>query len=332
MSLYPDLSDLVEPSKYPLPESDSEEFESYSSMSSEDKNSTVSEDKYPNMKIKAEIDINTLMSTIPEYDGYNMPLTKFRKYCILAMNTAPDDMASIIFSLIMQKLKGKAGKCVAHRYVETMEDLFDILSQNFESDNTISVLLSQLLQTKGNDCKELGNKIASLRDKLIIAVTNEKIKSPAALIEKLAMIKYIDNLPSEVNIITKAKNPTNLDRAIEIATEEERYRRIHSASSFKSRNIKPKPKHEDNSSTDKREKHSSSVGESSKPSVTCDYCKRSGHTRDNCYRKKNKSTEREKQKVQCTTTQEDSYSSDSDDDVNDLNSIIEETEEESLRE
>lgn len=326
MSLYPKLTELFGSPKFdlpPLPSSDSEESDSVSSMAS---------DKYPNMKIKAEIDINTLMSTIPEYDGYNMPLTKFRKYCTLVMNTAPDDMASIIFSLIMQKLKGKAEKCIAHRYVESMEDLFDILSQNFESDNTISVLLSQLLQIKGNDCKELGNKIASIRDKLIIAVTNEKIKSPAALIEKFTMIKYIDNLPPEVNIITKAKNPTNLDRAIEIATEEERYRRIHNANSLKPRSVKMKPKYENYNYKDKNEKHSSNAGESSKSSVTCDYCKRPGHTRDNCYRRKNKLAEREKQKVQCTTTQEEEYSSDSDDDVTDLNSTVEETEEEPLRE
>lgn len=322
MSLYPNLSNLFI-SKLPLPPSDSEESDTSDSMA-------TAKDKYSNMKIKAEIDINTLMSTIPEYDGYNMPLTKFRKYCTLAMNTAPEDMAPLIFSLITQKLKGKAERCIAHRYVESLEDLFEILSQNFESDNTISVLLSQLLQIKGNDCKDLGNKIASIRDKLIIAVSNERIKSPAALIEKFAMIKFIDNLPSEVNIITKAKNPPNLDKAIEIATEEERYRRIHNASSLKSRSMKSKPKYE-NSYKDKNEKHNI-TSQASTSHVICDFCKRPGHTRDNCYRRKNKSMERDKSKVQYTTTQEEDYSSDSDEETCDLNSNVEETEEDSLRE
>lgn len=323
MNLYPNISGLLDSASFvSLPSSESSDGTYHSDMSTE---------KYLNMKIKTEIDINTLMSTIPEYDGYNMPFTKFRKLCTLAINTAPEEIASIVFSLIMQKLKGKAEKCVAHRYVESLEDLFDILSQNFESDNTISVLLSQLLQIKGDNCKELGNKIASIRDKLIIAVSNERINSPAALIEKFAMIKFIDNLPPEVNIITKAKNPLNLDKAIELATEEERYRRIHNASSFKARSNKPKFKG-NHSYREEAKSNDNSLAKPSTSHVVCDYCKRPGHTRENCYRRKNNNTERGKSKVQYVSKDEEDYSSDSENETEDLNFSHEEAEEDPLRE
>lgn len=217
---------------------------------------------------------------------------------------------------------------MAHRIIGTADDLFDILTQNFESENTISVLLSQLLQIKGSDCKDLGNKIASIRDKLIIAVSNERIASPAALIEKFAMIKYIDNLPSEINLITKAKNPLNLDKAIEVAVEEERYMKNRSKSNIKDK-YKEKPKYKAPVSRDDRfNKPSTSSSDNTK---TCEYCKKLGHTKDNCYKRKQNS---DRNKIRNVKTYDTDSSSDSEDEreIQNLNSDREESTEDPLLE
>lgn len=267
------------------------------------------------LKIESTVGLPFLLGIVPEYDGYNIPLQKFQALAETALNAVSEEVKPLVFATILQKLKGKAEKAVAHRLVDSGEELFEILSQQFDAESTITVLLSELLRAKGDNARDAGNRIAALRDKLCISIQNEHIKNPDTLIEKLALVRYMSTLPSEIALIIKAKDPSTLDRAIEIAVEEERfnkYKKESYSSKFKPQQ-KVKSKYYKEKRTNNNKNEDKEKPENSNPKM-CDYCKKPGHTVDNCYKK------RDRKNVRVLERREESDTDSSCNENDDLNS------------
>ena len=176
------------------------------------------EEKY-NFSVKKEVNIEFLLNSIPQYDGYNTPFSKFAIYTRYAYNTVSDDLKPLFLGHVTQRLTSKAGREFVAKIFNYIDDLLESLRQCYESESSVSNLFSQLLNIKQSNARDLGSKLMMIKDQLAIAVANEGIKTPAALIEKISLTKYISSLTSNVKVLTKAKVPSTLSKAVEIAIE-----------------------------------------------------------------------------------------------------------------
>ena len=91
---------------------------------------------------------------------------------------------------MIQRLTGKAGHEFAAKFFDDIKELLEELRQCYESESSVSKLFSQLLNIKSSNVRDLGSKLTTIKDQLAIAVANEGIKTPAALIEKIFLTKY----------------------------------------------------------------------------------------------------------------------------------------------
>ena len=157
-----------------------------------------------------------MLNSIPQYDGYNIPFSKFATYTRYAYNTVSDDLKPLLLGHLIQRLTGKAGREFAAKIFDDIEELLEARGQCYESESSVSNLFSQLPNIKPSNARDSSSKL-TIKDQIAIAVANEGIKTSAELIEKISLTKYIRSLTSNVKVLTKAKAPSTLSKAVKIA-------------------------------------------------------------------------------------------------------------------
>ena len=161
------------------------------------------------------------------------------------------------------------------------------MRQCYEPESSVSILFSQLLNIKPRNARDLDSRIVTTKNQLAIAVANEGIiKTPAALIEKISLTKYISILTPNVKVLTKAKAPSTLNNLVEIAIEEQKATTIDEKSNIKNKISKQttfKP------TTFKLQQpfhsNSKSYERISEKIITYSYCKRTKHDHNKCYKR-----------------------------------------------
>lgn len=252
----------------------------------------------------------------PNFSGANQEeLELFLEKCEFAIQCANDRARPRLLQGIMIRLTGKARAAIKFRNINSWLELKETLKNSLEPKRTTTHLYLELYSSKQRTFEDVATysaRIESLQTLILEQETSGKSTEAASALEgslKAQTIQvFIEGLGSLKDFI-KARNPPTLDKAIQAAREEERVRKSMEESrrfyenTSKQPNIKNQGKKPSTPcfhcgkgghwARDCRSKQPQTVTSTSRETVnrypratvnaiTCNYCRKPGHTKDVC--------------------------------------------------
>lgn len=215
-----------------------------------------------------------------KFDGNKTKLFEFLDNCDKAMRLVNPDHRDILFSIIETKITDKARAIVRNREFPDWESLKSHLLDAFSEKRTLGQWQLEL-----HSCKQLykenvmsfANRVESCYIKVINSLDHSLEKNSRSacvnLIKNEALNIFLNGLNKDLTILVKSQRPDTLENAIAIAlNEEQQLKSKIEINQFHNR-------HSTNQS-DQRIFHTKGQ--------FCNYCKKTNHTIDNCYKLKNK--------------------------------------------
>lgn len=261
-----------------------------------------------------------LTDQIPEFDGgeNGISLNFFLEAVEFARSNAKTLEIPYIERIALCKLKGKASRLIHSRRLTDWAEIAILLTHNFEIDKSSEQLMRELfeIQLRENSPKTVYNKIAPLRDQImlkltVLAKTKDAKIVISDIVEGMAKASFRKNLNHDIEVAICSQKFKTLEEIYNSAKEIERQFK------FKNPEIKrDKPKHNFHSNKYKNSQPKPSSSENTNQKTTnstqdvCKFCKKTGHNYDNCYTRINK--DKVKHKTKAVDTKDDP---DSDTDV-----------------
>lgn len=251
-------------------------YESEDSESSTVKDSSSSDSTNSILEIEIEmapkLDRSFALKLIPEFDGNRANLHKFLNACDLISEDITAAEIPILLLIIKTKLTGPAYNIVKYTEFTTWESLKEKLMQQFLETKSLSQLQLELIHIKQRTnetvrsySNRLEQTLANLNDACIASEGSESSSVILNLNSKTALKAFERGLNPKISLIIKASRFTSLTEAIEAAVLEEKSGFSYSnQTSYNPSQPKPRnPTH-------------------------CNFCKKTGHSIEQCYLKKNK--------------------------------------------
>lgn len=260
------------------------------------------------------LSFETAINLIPKFNGERtQEVYPFLSTCDFVMKTVSEDCRPILLQAILTKLAGKAFAATQHREVKSWEALRELLEVTFCAKRTPGYLQLELTTTKhktGETIQEYSSRVETLLHELCNVSTAKRSPADAKAvheyIKETTLTTYVEGLPSSIRGVIKAKNHTSVEEAIKDSLEEDK---IYQSNKGTQRLLYNKP---NNNSSNKyckncqRNNHNTNecryanrivdTGQQNKGNYgkntdnkrsICAYCKKTGHTLDECYKKKN---------------------------------------------
>ncbi|KYN08237.1 hypothetical protein ALC62_00778 [Cyphomyrmex costatus] len=162
------------------------------------------EQSFDNSKIK--ISFREVTESIPYYDGYNIPLSRFIRACRRAKEIVPSNAERELTKLIINKLGNRAYYAVEDEPCESISDLIDLLTGAFGSPKTVDQYRGELSTTFFKPHEHVLDYISRVKD-LRTAILDMERREKRYLdpyfvsqIDDLTTRSFIDGLPFEYRI------------------------------------------------------------------------------------------------------------------------------------
>jgi len=263
------------------------------------------------------LSFETAINLIPKFNGEcAQEVYPFLSTCDFVIKTVSEDCRPVLLQAILTKLAGKAFAATQHREVKSWEALRGLLEVTFCAKRTPGYLQLELTTTKhkaGETVQEYSSRVEALLHELCNVSTAKRSPTDAKAvheyIKETTLTTYVEGLPSSIRGVIKSKNHTSLEEAIKDSLEEDRIyqsnkgtqRLLYNKSNNNSSNKYCKNCQKTNHSTSdcKYANRTVDTGQQSKQNKdnnnktidnkrpTCAYCKKTGHTLEECYKKKN---------------------------------------------
>ncbi|KYN00051.1 hypothetical protein ALC62_09188 [Cyphomyrmex costatus] len=157
-----------------------------------------------NSKIK--ISFREVTESIPYYDGYNIPLTRFTRACRRAREIIPPNAERDLTKLLINKLGNRAYSAVEDEPCDSISDLIDLLTGAFGSPKTVDQYrgeLSTVFLKPFEHVLDYISRVKDLRTAILDMERREKhYLDPyfASQIDDLTARSFVDGLPLEYRI------------------------------------------------------------------------------------------------------------------------------------
>lgn len=246
-----------------------------------------------------EFPISVLCSFINVYRGERDALPAFLTNCQNALGMATEIQKGLLLKYIISRLEGKAQIACSNRVFDDFNDLKSFLKQNFGETKHYNHLLLQLQSCKQQPSESVAQY--SIRvEKCLTDLQSEIHNSDSfkkdlpgriAMTEDLALYTFSLGLKPTLSTYVRSQCPKNLNRAVNIAIEEEKIQNLQSktnmTSTFKSCKFCNKSGHTESECYHKNRPTrvttfpSTSRGPAAQP-IVCRYCKNIGHDISQC--------------------------------------------------
>ncbi|KYM99961.1 hypothetical protein ALC62_09285 [Cyphomyrmex costatus] len=155
---------------------------------------------------KIKISFREVTESIPYYDGYNIPLSRFIRACRRAKEIVPPNAERDLTKLIINKLGNRAYYAVEDEPCESIYDLIDLLTGAFGSPKTIDQYRGELSTIFLKPREHVLDYISRVKD-LHTAILDMERREKRYLdpyftsqIDDLTTRSFIDGLPFEYRI------------------------------------------------------------------------------------------------------------------------------------
>jgi hypothetical protein len=234
-----------------------------------------------------------------------------------------DDQQELLNIIVFSKLEGTPLQLIQNRFIDTADGLFELFDAHYGSSKDVNGLIWDLYMIDASsvkNVKDLYHKIANLRDHICTHMIQETTSDEGKeainrIFESICASAFVRKLPNEIGNPLLMQKTDDLEKAFERALDFEKLnllkdreysQKMHKRSSKEQYKNHYKTKYKNKYSNNSTEKPQPS---SSKPPETCSYCKKPGHSKENCFSLKNKQ-KKEQVKV-CNQINSDTDSSDS---------------------
>jgi len=254
---------------------------------------------------------------VSEFDGTSRhKLKEFMHASTYAVNNIdPANEESLVQAILCTKLKGKALQDFETRDIQTFEELKQQLEACYQTKQSVTHLqieFNSLKQRPSETAHAFGQRVDLLAMKLYASMIESKEHTPVfknaiqQTIKDQALINFQIDLREELQILVRAQRYTTLQEAVTGATAEEKL--LRPAKSQYSSRTRPESSYSrsDRNSTKcfkcgKSGHHGrdcrsskSALPKPEKPRVNvinkfCSACRKGGHSRDECWKKKERS-------------------------------------------
>lgn len=218
------------------------------------------------MAQQVHISLDTAVKLLKEFDGRvkGDSVHDFIDSCDMAMDSIADACKPVLYNIIKTKLTGKARSLTKYRQFNDWPALKLFLEDVFSERRSVSfwqMELNSCRQNKNEDVADYSNKIekclSQLIDASVIGKTAATSHEISILLRTQALNIFIQGSIEPIKYHLKARNPIDLETAIELARSEER--ELASYTNSKSQN---------------------------KGSLElCNFCHKKGHIAKNCFSK-----------------------------------------------
>ena len=244
--------------------------------------------------------LDSALKMIPEFHGNRNDLHKFLACCdIVAASCTTQNHQESLINVIKTKLCGAAYNLIKYKNFATWADLKPILQQQYLEKRTIAQLQTELVnsrQRSNEDVITFANRLERLTLDLTDACITSEGEDAADVIQSLnnkcCLKAFVDGLNNPIRLVIKASRFPTFEEAVAAACEEERstktskfhnnFRTTNQINCFKcgKRNHKAEDCYSSLPRYPKTEiKTETNIN---KVNVTCRYCKKPGHTIEQC--------------------------------------------------
>ncbi|KYN02839.1 hypothetical protein ALC62_06334 [Cyphomyrmex costatus] len=153
-----------------------------------------------------KVSYREITESVPYFDGYNIPLSRFTRACRRAKEIIPPDSERDLTKLLINKLGHRAYYAVEDEPCESIADLIDLLTGAFESPKTIDQYrgkLSIIFLKPQEHVLDYISRVKELRTAIIDLERREKrYLDPYFMsqVDDLTTRSFIDGLPFEYRI------------------------------------------------------------------------------------------------------------------------------------
>ena len=236
---------------------------------------------------KEGIPLNVILKFIKPFDGSREKLNAFVNNCDNAISLASSDLTDIVFKYIISQLDGKAEIACSIKEFDSWPSLKDFLQNQFSERKHYAHLLTELQdcrQGPQENVNQFSLRIETCLSKLLteISISNHKkseISGRVAAMEDLALHTFTMGLTPRIANIVRCRDPKKLNDAINCAISEEKIQQHYYKQNLATKSLRQNDSHKSNNSNKPQSPNSSQF--SSRDPV-CRYCKRAGHTLENC--------------------------------------------------
>lgn len=252
-------------------------------------------------EVEDRLDLNFLIKFIKPYDGTREKLNSFLTNCNDAYDLASNHQKPILFRYIKSQLEGKAETACSIKEFECWEQLAEFLKTQFGEKKHYTHLLTDL-----QECRQFHNeqisqyalRVETCLSKLLTELTLSNVRKTelpgkTAAMEDLALHTFLLGMSTNISNLVRAKDPHNLNTAINLATSEEKIQNMLHKRNNPIRNTynhqppRPQRGHEYQPRTNNTHNHITNTrtptGHNQHANnLTCRYCKFEGHTIENC--------------------------------------------------
>lgn len=221
--------------------------------------------------------LTELFSLIPEYDGDQILLSAFINSCNTALELCEGKQDILLTVHIKNKLRGRASQLINSRNINNWREIKILLNTHFGDSRDLNSLIHDLNRIRqGPNENPLGfiHRINAHNAKLHSCINTQNLsreqkESQCTMIDNMCLDTLLTGLDSKLGSIIRASNPQDL---VEAAIRIKRECQLNYLEASKSPN-----------------KNQNYLQNKNAKSKFCNYCKKPGHSINDCRNKNNNS-------------------------------------------
>ena len=225
--------------------------------------------------------LSEIFSIVPEFDGNPVFLQTFITACVHAQGMAVEDQRILLTLHIKNRLRGKAAELVNSRNPATWPEIKNLLEAHFGDSRDLTALiqdLQRIYQLQNENALTFVSRLQTHNAKMHSAVqkqslTLEEKSAQSNLIETMTLNTLLTGLEPKIGHIIRAGNPSNMLDAIN------RIKRELQLSYFEQQKFQNRMVNKNPILNQQRRPLP--------PQKTCSFCKRNGHTFNECRTRQN---------------------------------------------
>lgn len=184
-----------------------------------------------------EIPLTTLLQLIPDFDtNVNSQVYRFIRSCDSAFQLSSIVQKEILLIYALNKITGPASSDVHAKQFTDWNELKTFLIQKFSHTKTLAHLnleLQTMFQKPSESITQYYHRVDLCRNKIMEKLTAEifdvSLTGRKLTAEETALNVFINGISSDIGIMLRTKNLTNLSDAGHFAMQEEKIRLMNSA-------------------------------------------------------------------------------------------------------